>query len=138
MDAHITWFLLASWYPEEGYDHPWGSRSRVVLQVSHWLRSTPVLVDAADAGSSALAEDRWTEIEEPFGKTIHALELIQGWHTKRLLYSVIAAAIPDVLVVAIITVTTKSLQSGLAAGSYTVGLQALFLAMLAMLGIVLA
>ncbi|KAL9638748.1 MAG: hypothetical protein Q9164_001365 [Protoblastenia rupestris] len=87
---------------------------------------------------SALAEDRWTEIEEPFGKTIHALELIQGWHTMRLLYSTIAAAIADVLIVAMITVATKSLQSGLAAGSYAVGLQALFLAMLAMLGVVLA
>ena len=87
---------------------------------------------------SALSEDQFTDAEEPFGKTVNALEPIKGWHTKELLFTILAAAALDVCIVAVVTVATKSLQSGLAAGSYAIGLQALFIAVIAMLGVVLA
>ena len=50
----------------------------------------------------------------------------------------LVAVVVDILIVAIISVAVKNMQAGLAAGSCAVGLQALFLAMLAMLGVVLA
>ena len=85
----------------------------------------------------ALAENRWTEIEEPFGKAVNALKLVQGWHIEWLFYSVLVAVWVDILVVAILTGTIQSLLSSLTAGSYAVGLQALFLAVLAILEVII-
>lgn len=87
--------------------------------------------------SSALREDRWTDAELPFGKTVAALELIQGWRTIRLFVTILMAVVLDTCIVGATTYAFKSLQTGLAAGSYATGLEALLITLLTLLSFIL-
>ena len=94
-----------------------------------------------DTDPSSLREDVWHDAEDPFGKTIPALELVQGWHTTRLIVTMVVFIVLDTLIVAITTLVTSSLQSGMAAaaaGGYAIGLEALLISSLTVIGFIVS
>ena len=86
---------------------------------------------------SHLSEDRYQDAEDPFGKSMNALELISGWRVKRLFWTVLVAIVCDLCILAIVTLLGGGINTGLAVGSYAVGIEALLLASLTMLSAVL-
>ena len=110
----------------------------MVLQVIPSITEILLKITSTNVESSALREDRWTDAEDPFGKTVAALELIQGWRMVRLFVTTFMAIILDSCIVAVTTIATKSLQSGLAAGSYATGLEALLITLLTLLSFILS
>lgn len=67
---------------------------------------------------SHLSEDRYQDAEDPFGKSVDALELIGGWRVKRLLWTVLVAIVRDLCILAIVTLLGGGINTGLAVGSY--------------------
>jgi hypothetical protein len=84
-----------------------------------------------------LAYDILHDAEEPCGKTVDALELVSGWRIGRLLWTTLAAIVVDICIVAIVTLLTRSGETGLAAGSYAAAIEALLMALLTLLGAVI-
>ena len=84
-----------------------------------------------------LSEDRFHDAEDPLGKAVDALELVNGWHTQRLLWTLLIAIVSDFCVVAVASLISGGIATGLAVGSYAVGIEALVLALLTMLSAVL-
>lgn len=83
-----------------------------------------------------LAYESYTDAEDPYGKAINALELVKGWRMRRLLWTTLAAIAVDICIVAIVTLLSRSGETGLAAGSYAAAIQALLMALLTLLGAV--
>ena len=72
-----------------------------------------------------LAWDRYSDAEDPYGTSIHALGLVSGWRVRRVLWTTFAGIVMDVCIVAVATIANGSVETGLAAGSYAAGLEAL-------------
>lgn len=85
---------------------------------------------------SDLAYDTFYDAEDPYGKDVNALELINGWRVRRLLWTTLAAIVLDICIVAVVTLLTGSGETGLAAGSYAAAIEALMMALLTLLGAV--
>jgi hypothetical protein len=86
---------------------------------------------------SYFAWERYRDAEEPYGKAIDALELVSGWRVRRLLWTTLTAIVLDICIVAIVTLLTKSGETGLAAGSYAAAIEALLMALLTLLSAVM-
>ena len=82
--------------------------------------------------------DQSCDAEDPLGKTINAFELVKGWQVNHLFWIILAAVVIAVGTVAVCTLASKNLQTGLAAGSYTVGIEAFFLGGLTLLSVVIS
>jgi hypothetical protein len=78
----------------------------------------------------------YTDAEDPYGKAIDALELVRGWRMRRLLWTTLAAIVVDICIIAIVTLLSRSGETGLAARSYAAAIQALLMALLTLLGAV--
>jgi hypothetical protein len=87
--------------------------------------------------TSGLAYDQYWDAEDPYGKTIDALELVSGWRIRRLLWTTLAAIVVDICIVAIVTLLVGSGETGLAAGSYAAAIEALLMALLTLVSAVL-
>ena len=85
---------------------------------------------------SDLAWERHCDAEEPYGKDVDALELVGGWRVRRLLWTTLTAIVFDICIVAIVTLLTRSGETGLAAGSYAAAIEALLMALLTLLSAV--
>jgi len=83
-----------------------------------------------------LAYEEYVDAEDPYGKSINALELVSGWRVRRLLWTTLAAIVIDTCIVAIVTLLSNSGETGLAAGSYAAAIEALLMALLTMLSAV--
>lgn len=84
-----------------------------------------------------LAYERFYNAENPYGKTVDALELVSGWRIRRLLWTTLASIVVDICIVAAVTMLTGSGETGLAAGSYAAAIEALLMALLTLLSAVL-
>lgn len=80
-----------------------------------------------------LAYDQSSDAVDPYGKSVDALELVNGWRVRRLLWTTLAAIVIDICIVAIVTLLTRSSERGLAAGSYAAAIEALLMALLTLL-----
>jgi hypothetical protein len=80
-----------------------------------------------------LAYETYNDAEDPYGKSINALELVSGWRVRRLLWTTLAAIVVDICIVAIVTLCSGSGETGLAAGSYAAAVEALLMALLTLL-----
>ncbi|KAI9816039.1 MAG: hypothetical protein M1827_002031 [Pycnora praestabilis] len=87
--------------------------------------------------SSSLEYDTYADAANPYGKTIKAFLLIEGWHVRYLLCLVAGSLVCSVCIVAIATVVTRSIEAGLTAGSYGLGLTAIVLAVLTLLSAII-
>lgn len=81
--------------------------------------------------------DSWNDAKKPYGKSINAFLLIEGWHLRFLLWILFSCLLFSICVVAVITAASHSLDAGMAAGSYTVGFGAVVIAVLTFLSAVL-
>ena len=86
---------------------------------------------------SHLEQDYGHDAISPYGKTIHAFLLVKGWHQRYLFYLVPASLVASIFVVAIATAICEDFEAGLTAGSYTLGLATIFLALLTLLSFIL-
>jgi hypothetical protein len=82
---------------------------------------------------SELAYETYYDAEDPYGKTVNALELVSGWRVRRLLWTTLMAIVLDICIVAIVTLLAGSGETGLAAVSYAAAIEALFIALLTLL-----
>ena len=73
----------------------------------------------------------------PYGRSVKALCLVEGWHLRYLFSLVAASVVISVCVTAIVTLIKHDAGVGLAAGSYTTGVAAVLLAVLSILSAVL-
>ena len=85
----------------------------------------------------SLQYDRFYDAANPYGKTIRAFKIVEGWRLRYLLLLVVGSLACSICVVAIITVARQSLEDGLTAGSYSLALATTCLAVLAFLSAVL-
>jgi len=85
-----------------------------------------------------LAYETYHDAEDPYGKSINALELVSGWRVRRLLWTTLAAIVADICIVAIVTLSSGSGEIGLAAGSYAAAVEALLMALLTLLSVVVS
>ena len=83
-----------------------------------------------------MAYETFNDAIDKDGKLVHALELVKTWHYKRVCMLVLGAAILDFALVAVVSVATHDFETGLTAGSYAAAVEALALAMLALLSAV--
>lgn len=83
-----------------------------------------------------LAYETYTDAEDPYGKAVNALELVRGWRIRRVLWTTLTAIVVDICIVAIVTLLSRSGETGLAAGSYAAAIQALLMALVTLLGAV--
>ena len=63
--------------------------------------------------------------------------LVSGWRVRRLLWTILVTIVCDFCIVAVITLLSGAVDTGLAVGSYAVGIEALLLALLTMLSAIL-
>lgn len=87
--------------------------------------------------TSDLAFDMFEDAEHSHGKSVYALELVNGWGLRKLLWTTLAAIVIDICIVAIVTLLTGSSETGLAAGSYASAIEALLMALLTLLSALL-
>ena len=83
-----------------------------------------------------LAYETYTDAEDPYGKAVNALELVRGWRIRRVLWTTLTAIVVDICIVAIVTLLSRSGETGLAAGSYAAAIQALLMALVTLFGAV--
>jgi hypothetical protein len=87
--------------------------------------------------ASGLQWDKYFDAANPYGKTINAFKIIEGWHLRYLLCLFGSSVFCSICITAIITVAKQSFEAGLSAGSYTLALATVFLAVLTFLSAVL-
>jgi hypothetical protein len=75
-------------------------------------------------------------VANPYGKSINAFELVEGWRIQYLLCLVLASLLLSIYVVATATAITKCFEAGLTKGSYALGLATIILAVLTFLSAV--
>ena len=92
----------------------------------------------ADSCHRELRYDRYCDAADPLGKTIDAFELVKGWQVQHLLWILLVAVMIVVGTVAVCTPVFRNLQTGLAAGSSAVGIEAFVLGGLTLLSVVLS
>ena len=80
-----------------------------------------------------LAWDTWNDAVSPYGKIINGFQLVEGWHIKYLLCLIAGSLLLSASVVAISTAILGNLEAGLTAGSYTLAITTLGLAVLTFL-----
>ena len=77
---------------------------------------------------SNLAVDKFDDAANPYGKLVSAFAIVEGWQTRYLLFLIGLGLFVSVLVVSIATIASRSLETGLTAGSYALGVVTLLLA----------
>lgn len=87
--------------------------------------------------SSHLKWDHGIDAICPYGKTVNAFLLIEGWHIRYLFCLVAASLLASICVVAVATGISQSIEAGLTAGSYTLGLATIILGLLTFLSAVI-
>lgn len=80
-----------------------------------------------------LAWNAWQDAVSPYGKIINGFQLIEGWHTRYLLCLIAGSLLLSACVVAVSTAILGNLEAGLTAGSYTLAITTLGLAVLTFL-----
>ncbi|KAH7121404.1 hypothetical protein EDB81DRAFT_913581 [Dactylonectria macrodidyma] len=84
-----------------------------------------------------LQYDTYRDAATPYGRTIPAFLLIEGWHIRYLLVLVGASLVGSACVIAITAALAQSIEIALTAGSYTCGISMALIAVLAFLSGVL-
>lgn len=72
--------------------------------------------------------NEWSDAANPYGKTIKAFLVLEGWNITLLLQLIGIGVFLTACVVSIVTAACHSIEIGLTAGSYAVGLLAFLLA----------
>ena len=81
--------------------------------------------------------DEWFDAANPYGRTINAFLILEGWNITLLLRLIGIGVFLTVCVVSVFTVANHSIEIGLTAGSYAVGLLSVLLAVLTFLSAVI-
>jgi hypothetical protein len=84
-----------------------------------------------------LQYDTYGDASAPYGKTIPAFLLVEGWHVRYLLILIGVSLSGSVCVIAIAAALTQSMEIALTAGSYACGLAADLIAVFTFLSAVL-
>lgn len=86
---------------------------------------------------SSLALDTGCDATSPYGQVIYGFELIEGWHTRYLMFLVMASLFLSACVVAITTAILQDFEAGLTAGSYALAITTVVLAVLTFLSAII-
>lgn len=86
---------------------------------------------------SALIYDEWFDAANPYGKTINAFLVVEGWNITLLLRLIGIGVLLTICAVSVVTAACHSIEIGLTAGSYAVGLLAVFLAIFTFLSAII-
>jgi hypothetical protein len=86
---------------------------------------------------SSLQYDKYHDAPKPTGKIDNGFNIIEGWNVRYLLCLFAAGVLCSICVVAIVTAMTQSFVSGWTAGSYTLALSGIVLAILTSLRAIL-
>ena len=100
-------------------------------------RSTAILTEWLLMHGRHLKYDRFMDAAAPYGKTIQAFLVIEGWHIRYLLILIGACVFFSLCVIAITATLSKSMDVALTAGSYACGLAAVLLALFTFLSAIL-
>ena len=73
----------------------------------------------------------------PYGQPVKALLLVEGWHIGYLMSLVGVGVMISLVVVAIVTLAMKYIDTGLAAGSYSIGIASVLLGLFTVLSYIL-
>lgn len=80
---------------------------------------------------------RYQRAAIPYSNPINAFAIEKGWHIQYILSLTAGSVIGGICVAAIASVAQHSFESGLAAGSYALGLAAILLALLTLLSTIM-
>lgn len=84
-----------------------------------------------------MKSDRFTDAANPYGKTVFAFRLVEGWRVRYLLCLVAISLACSLGIIGIVTAADGSIEDGVTAGSYALGLAAVFLAVMTFLSAIL-
>jgi hypothetical protein len=88
------------------------------------------------AYDSDLQYDTYEDAANPYGKSVNAFQIVEGWRIQYLLILVLASMVLSTCVVAI-TTAISNIGDGLTAGSYALGLATVILVVLTVLSPIL-
>lgn len=80
--------------------------------------------------------DRYVDAAKPYGKTVNAFMVMEGWRIRHLVYLIAISLICSICVVAIATAVSHSLDAGLTAGTYAIGLATAALTAMTILSVI--
>lgn len=86
---------------------------------------------------SELKEDRYNDAATPYGKTVNAFMIVEGWRIDYLLWLIAISLVVSIGVVCGVAVVSHSLDDGLTAGTYALGFFTIPLAAMTLLSAVL-
>lgn len=84
-----------------------------------------------------LMYDSYGNAREPYGKIVNGFLIVEGWHLRFLLLVMASCVLCSICIVAVTTAASHSLDAGLAAGSYAVGIGATTIAILTFVSAIL-
>ena len=86
---------------------------------------------------SALQYDEFYDAANPYGKTVRALMLVEGWKVRTFLCLISAGFFLSICTVAVSTAVSGDFEMGLTAGGYACGLSTALIAVFTFLSAVL-
>ncbi|KAL4994243.1 hypothetical protein BDV10DRAFT_189179 [Aspergillus recurvatus] len=84
-----------------------------------------------------VATDKFCDAAKPYGKTVYAFAVVEGWHVRYMLCLFVAGVLCSIIVVPITIAISQSLEVGLTAGSYSLGIATVLLAVFTFLSAIL-
>ncbi|KAF9701453.1 hypothetical protein EKO04_000015 [Ascochyta lentis] len=84
-----------------------------------------------------LLYNRWGDAANPYGQTINAFLVVEGWNVMLVLRLISIGVFLTVCIVSIATAVSHSFEIGLTAGSYAASLLSVMLAVFAFLSLII-
>lgn len=84
-----------------------------------------------------LKMDSYMDAANPYGKTIYAFQLVEGWRTRYILCLIAISLVCSICVVGITTAAHQSFEVGLTVGSYVLGFATILLAVVTLFSAIL-
>ncbi|KAL4819761.1 hypothetical protein BDW67DRAFT_154087 [Aspergillus spinulosporus] len=84
-----------------------------------------------------VATDKFSDAANPYGKTVYAFLVLEGWHIRYMLCLFMLSLLCSICIVAIVTAVSRRLEAGLTAGSYAIGVATAFLGLITILSAII-
>jgi hypothetical protein len=81
--------------------------------------------------------DIFLDAAKPYGKTVYAFQLIEGWRVCYILCIIAISLVCSICIVGITTAAHQSFDVGLTAGSYALGFAAVLLGIITLLSAIM-
>lgn len=111
-------------------------RDSYILTSEFQFHATPIL-SVGNLGLRGLQYDKYDDAASPYGRSINAVLLVEGWNIRYILILTGLTILGSACVITIMAARTGSIGNALTAGSYACGLGGTLIAVLTLLSALL-